>query len=454
MTKPFPRDFVWGTATSAFQIEGAAQEGGRGTSIWDRFCRTPGKVLNGDTGDVACDHVHRMDEDVELLRKLGVSAYRFSVAWPRIFPTGLEERPLEAGLDLYDRLVDKLLAAGITPWVTLYHWDLPQPLEDAGGWPARGTVEHFVRYVDAVSRRLGDRVKHWNTINEPWVVAWLGYHHGVHAPGRQDPAACLAACHHLLLAHGLATQRLRANVPGATIGIVLNSSEVEPASPSAADADAARRSDGRLTRWFADPLYGRGYPEDVVRDFREEGVLPEGPLPWLRAGDLEIIATPTDYLGINYYMRAVARSERVAEDENLPRAIPEPGPEQVTDFGWEIHPETLTRLLVRLERDYAPGALYVTENGAAYHTGPGEDGRVRDERRVAYLRSHVEACAEAVAQGAPLRGYFAWSLMDNFEWAEGYHQRFGLVWVDFETLERTPKDSYRWYQGWIREQRT
>lgn len=453
MAATFPPDFTWGVATSAYQIEGAFDLDGRGESIWDRFSRTPGKVHDGDTGDVACDHYHRFPEDIALMAELGVDAYRLSLSWPRLFPTGKEARPLAAGLDFYDRLIDALLAAGIQPWVTLYHWDLPQALQDAGGWPARATVDAFLRFTDAAARRLGDRVKHWNTINEPWVAAWLGYGWGAHAPGLTDPAAALAAAHHLLLAHGRAVPVIRAHAPGARVGIVLNSTDIEPASPSDADADAVRRDDGTLTRWFTDPLYGRGYPDDVVADFRADGVLPDAPLPFLQPGDLDEIAVKTDFLGVNFYMRGVARSTRIPDADNLPRTIPEPGPDKVTDFGWEIAPQALTRLLLRLQRDYDPGALYVTENGAAYHTGPDDDGRVRDHRRVAYLRDHIAACADAMAAGAPLRGYFAWSLLDNFEWGQGYLQRFGLVWVDFQTQQRIPKDSFAWYRDHIRRVR-
>ncbi|MCK6507313.1 GH1 family beta-glucosidase [Myxococcota bacterium] len=445
----FPPGFAWGVATSALQVEGAAAEDGRGESTWDRFAATPGRVKGGDRPTVACDHYHRFPEDVALMAALGVDAYRFSLSWPRLFPTGGEARPLVAGLDFYDRLVDALLAAGITPWATLHHWDLPQPLQDAGGWPARSTVDAFLRLAEAATRRLGDRVRHWLTVNEPWVVAHLGYGAGVHAPGLTDPRAALAAAHHLLLAHGRAVPLVRAQVPGARVGIVLNATDVEPASPSAADAAAARLGDGHLLRWFADPLYGRGYPDDVCADLRERGLLPAGAPPWLRPGDLDDIATPTDLLGVNYYMRGVARSDRVPEADNLPRTVPLPPPDRCTDLGWEIHPPGLTRLLLRLHRDYAPRSLVVTENGAAYGEGPDGTGRVRDSRRVAYLREHLAACAEALAQGVPLHGYFHWSLLDNFEWAEGFSARFGLVHVDFETGQRRPKDSFHAYRRWI-----
>jgi len=439
-----PRDLVLGVATSSYQIEGATTEDGRGPSIWDTFCRIPGKVKGGDNGDVACDHYHRMEADVDLIASLGLDAYRFSVAWPRIFPTGLDVAPEPRGLDFYDRLVDRLLARGLTPWVTLYHWDLPQGLQDRGGWADRRTVEAFVRYADTVGRRLGDRVKHWITHNEPWCVSMLGHMNGEHAPGHQDWAEALAVSHHVLLSHGLAVPVLRAASPGAQVGITLNFAPAWAASPSAADADAARHFDGFFNRWFLHPVIGRGYPEDMVADYRALGRLPPGPLPWVHPGDLEAIAAPSDFLGVNYYSRAVIRSTAVPEAENEPRTVPEPGPEVKTDIGWEVYPDGLRVLLERLAAD-APGLpLVITENGASYATGPGPDGKVEDIARRDYLRDHLLACTRAMDAGVPLRGYFAWSLMDNFEWAFGYEQRFGIVWVDYATQERVPKASARW----------
>ena len=447
MPKPrtFPPGFTFGVATSSYQIEGAHQADGRGPSIWDTFCRTPGAVAQGDTGDVACDHFHRWSSDIGLMRQLGVSAYRFSVAWPRVFPTGAEPTPHAAGLDFYDRLVDGLLDAGIAPWVTLYHWDLPQGLQDLGGWPDRRLVDHFVRYADAVSRRLGDRVGHWITHNEPWCASILGHADGHHAPGHRDWGEALAAAHHLLLSHGRAVPVIRANAPGAKVGITLNLSPAFPASESEADREAARHFDGTMNRWFLDPCFGRPYPADMVRDYQRMGRLPAGPLPFLREGDIDEIAVDTDFLGVNYYSRAIARSETIAEADNAPRTLEEPGPERQTDMGWEVYPDGLRALLLRVADDYPVDQLVITENGAAWPEGPDADGRVRDTRRQAYLRAHLEACLEAIDGGAPLAGYFAWSLMDNFEWAFGYEKRFGLVHVDFDTLVRTVKDSGRWY---------
>ncbi len=442
--RTFPPDFVLGVATSSYQIEGAATEDGRGPSIWDTFCRTPGKVAHGHHGDVACDHYHRWREDIALMKSLHAQAYRFSVAWPRIFATGLESTPNPKGLDFYSQLVDGLLEAGITPWMTLYHWDLPQGLQDRGGWANREIVEHFLRYTDAVTRRLGDRVKHVITHNEPWCVAMLGHMNGEHAPGHKDWPEALRVVHHVLLSHGAAVPLVRANAPGAQVGITLNLVPGYPASPSAADADATRHFDGFFNRWYLDPLYGRGYPTDMVADYTELGRLPEG-LGFVQEGDLDTIAVPTDFLGINYYSRAILRSDKLPEAENAPRHLPAPPKEACTDIGWEVYPVGLHDLLVRVASDYQPAAIVITENGASYFTGPSDDGAIHDTARLAYLRGHLGACLDAIAADVPLTGYFAWSLMDNFEWAWGYDQRFGLVWVDYETQARTPKDSALWY---------
>ena len=434
----FPENFVWGAATAAYQIEGAANEDGRGESIWDRFSHTPGKVVNGDTGDVACDHYHRWKEDLALLTALNLSAYRFSIAWPRILPTG--RGPVnEAGLAFYDRLVDGLLAAGITPWATLYHWDLPQPLEDAGGWLNRATADAFAEYVDVVSRRLGDRVKNWITLNEPWCSAYLGYWLGIHAPGRTSFADAVRSTHPLLLAHGKATRILRQNVPDGRIGIVLNPFSVYPATDSAADQAAAQRYDGFANRWFLDPLYGRGYPEDMLALYGPELA------PAVAPGDLDLIAAPTDFLGVNYYTPSFVRD--APEQAPLRGGDAPAPPDEQTAMGWAVYPQGFTDLLVRLARDYPTGPLYVTENGAAYPDEPAADGRVADPLRTSYYTRHLAAARAAIEAGAPLQGYFAWSLMDNFEWAFGYTRRFGLVYVDFATQQRTIKDSGRWYAG-------
>ena len=437
----FPSNFVWGAATASYQIEGAWDEDGKGESIWDRFTHTPGHVFEGHTGDVACDHYHRWPQDIELMKALGLRAYRFSIAWPRILPDG-RGRVNQAGLEFYSRLVDGLLAAGITPFVTLYHWDLPQALQDAGGWPARATAEAFVEYAGVVSAALGDRVKNWITHNEPWCVSILSHQIGAHAPGLRDTEAALRAAHHVLLSHGWAVPVIRANSPGAEVGITLNMEWVEAASRSAADARVAGEAEGRFNRWFLDPLYGRHYPADVVAGYA--AALPNG-LDFVLPGDLDAIATPTDFLGLNYYSRRVARDEEAAD--NLPQEILADRPR--TEMGWEEYPEGLYGLLNWLHFGYRPPKIYVTENGASFGNGPDAAGRVADTRRLNYLRDHFSAARQAMNNGVPLAGYFVWSLMDNFEWAEGYRQRFGIVWVDYETQQRIPKDSALWYRDVI-----
>lgn len=442
----FPDNFLWGAATAAYQIEGGWNEDGKGESIWDRFSHTPGNVLNGDTGDVACDHYHRWREDVALMKSLGLRAYRFSISWPRVLPAGRGQAN-QAGVDFYSRLVDELLAADIIPFVTLYHWDLPQMLQDEGGWPARATAEAFVEYADLVSRQLGDRVKHWITHNEPWVVAFIGYEQGRHAPGLQSWPAAVMASHHLLLSHGWAVPVIRGNSAGAEVGITLNYGPAVAASPSAADLHAARHHDGYVNRWFLDPLYGRHYPADIVADYAAMDRLPQGGMAFVQPGDLETIATPTDFIGLNYYTRAVVRDESATD--NLPRTVFVAPESEWTEMGWEVYPEGLLETLGRVYFGYRPAKMYVTENGASYSDGPGKDGRVRDERRITYLREHFAAAHRALQAGIPLAGYFVWSLMDNFEWGWGYSQRFGVVWVDYETQERILKDSARWYRDVI-----
>ncbi|GGM31520.1 beta-glucosidase [Micromonospora sonchi] len=444
----FPDNFLWGAATAAYQIEGAARDDGRGESIWDTFSRTPGKVHAGHTGDVACDHYHRYADDVALMAELGLQAYRFSVSWPRIQPDG--SGPVNPrGLDFYDRLTDALLGRGIDPIITLYHWDLPQTLEDRGGWAARETAEHFATYASAVYARLGDRIGTWTTLNEPWCSAYLGYGSGVHAPGRQDPAAAFAAVHHLLLAHGLATQALRAAGAG-RVGITLNPADVRPADPtSAADAAAVRLVDGLQNRIFLDPLLAGGYPDDI-REHVARMVEPT----FVRDGDEKIIAAPLDLLGINYYAPTyvAGRPDGAGGGGTFPGTegavefLPPVGP--LTDMGWMIEPAGLTRLLERISTDYPGTPLLITENGAAFPDKAATDvtSPLQDSDRIAYLDGHLRAAHDAISRGVDLRGYLVWSLLDNFEWAEGYRKRFGIVHVDYLTQRRTPKSSARWYQ--------
>jgi beta-glucosidase len=436
----FPEDFRWGVSTSAFQIEGAWDEDGRGPSIWDDFTRVPGAIRNGDTADRACDHYHRLDEDLGLLSRLGVDAYRFSIAWPRVVPEG-RGAVNPAGLDFYERLVDGLLARGVEPWATLYHWDLPSALEAAGGWPDRSTVDAFVAYADVVSRRLGDRVKRWITHNEPWCAAFKGYMEGVFAPGRRDWAAATAAAHHILLSHGRALPVLRANAAGARCGLSLVLNAARAASASEADRAALVRHDGLNVRWYMDPLHGRGYPADVLAAL--------GPAaPPVRDGDLEAIAAPTDFLGVNYYFNEVVADDPGSTAPLAWKIVEEDGVER-TGFGWEVHPAGLTDLLVRLHRDWGAGPIAITENGATYPDIVGADGRIDDPARLSYIRRHVAALREARARGVPVEAHFVWSLLDNFEWAEGYDKRFGLFHVDFPTGERRIKASGEWFAGFL-----
>ena len=444
----FPDNFLWGAATAAYQIEGAWDKHGKGESIWDRFTHTPGKIKNNDTGDVANDHYRLWKKDIGLMKKIGLQAYRFSIAWPRILPAG-RGKVNQKGLDFYSKLVDGLLEANIKPFVTLYHWDLPQKLEDEGGWPARSTAEAFVEYTDIVTRSLGDRVKNWITHNEPAVTAWLGYTVGIHAPGLTDLGLGIRASHHILLSHGMAVPVIRSNSQNAEVGIAIDIWWRMAASNSRADLELARRDDGMLVRWFADPLYGYGYPSDQIPNFTKMGGLPNG-LDFMQPGDLEVIAVPTDFIGINYYSRNVYRANTPDNDPQTVFTQPK-SPEYWTDMDWEIYPAGLANVLQRVAFDYQPRKMYVTENGASYSTPPDENGTVPDVHRTNYLRTHFAAAHQAIQAGVPLAGYFVWSLMDNFEWSQGYSQRFGLVWVDFATQKRVPKDSAKWYKGVIRK---
>jgi beta-glucosidase len=446
----FPQGFVWGTATSSFQIEGAAHEDGRGESIWDRFAKTPANIKDGSNGDVACDHYHRWREDIALMKGLHLAAYRFSLAWPRIQPTG-KGPANQRGLDFYSRLVDGLLEAKITPYVTLYHWDLPQTLQDAGGWVNRATAEAFVDYTEIVTRKLGDRVKVWITHNEPWCASLVSYQKGHHAPGMKDWGAALASAHHLLLSHGWAVPVIRKNSPAAEVGITLNMSPFHPASPSAEDADAARHQDGQMNRWFLDPLYRAQYPADMVADYTAIGGLPASSPVFARPGDLRDMAVGTDFLGVNYYNRGIVRSDRVPEETNEPRNVfPAPDSER-TSIGWEVYARGIFEVLMRAHLEYRPAKIFITENGAAYGDAPDAKKRVADTKRVRFLRDHLLQIRHAMAEGVPVAGYFAWSLMDNFEWDHGYTQRFGITWVDYATQERIPKDSAIWYRRVIDE---
>lgn len=438
--KKFPSDFVWGAATASYQIEGAWNEDGKGESIWDRFSHTPGKVQGGDTGDVACDHYHRWESDLQLVKELGLNAYRFSIAWPRILPNGRGQIN-QAGLDFYKRILDRVLELHIEPFVTLYHWDLPQAIQDHGGWSARHNVEAFVEYADVVTRAFGDRVKNWTTFNEPWVIAFVGHLQGRHAPGHSDLHEALAVAHHILLAHGLAVPVIRRNSPGSHVGIVLNLTPKEPASPSFVDRVAATFDDGQNNRFFLDPLTGRGYPQDIVDRFGDT-------MSFVQPGDMDTIATPIDFVGVNYYTRNIVRSTKVSEAENAARTVFPVG--MNTEMDWEVYPQGLYKILGRLYFDYDFPVIYVTENGAAYKDHVGTDGEVSDPSRVAYFQGHLEQVHRAIEAGIPVKGYFAWSLMDNFEWGFGYSKRFGIIHVDYKTQKRTLKSSAKWYRETVK----
>jgi beta-glucosidase len=433
----FPADFRWGVSTSSFQIEGAGHEDGKGESIWDRFCSEPGRIRDGSNGLVACDHYHLFPQDLDMAKAMGVNAYRFSIAWPRILAQG-RGAVNEAGLAFYDRLVDGMLERGLDPWATLYHWDLPQTLQAQGGWISRDTIDAFLEYTDIVTRRLGDRVKHWITHNEPWCSCMMGYWEGVHAPGGRSLADAMQACHHVLLSHGRAIPVIRQNSAGSTVGITLSLHPITAASDSPADAAALKRHDGLRNRWFLDPLFGRGYPADTLALLGEAA-------PEVRPGDLDEIATPTDFLGVNYYF-----PEMVADDPDgthspmRARLVEKEGVER-TGFGWEVSPQGLVDLLTRIQRDYNPPVIQLTENGSTFEDQLAPDGRVHDAERLSYLQRHLGALKQALDAGVPVKGYFAWSLLDNFEWAEGYLRRFGLAYVDYATQQRTLKDSGLWY---------
>jgi len=461
MIRSFPPGFVWGSATASYQIEGAVHEDGRGPSIWDTFSHTPGKTQDGDTGDIACDHYHRMPQDVALMGELGLAAYRFSIAWPRIVPTG-SGAVNQKGIDFYSRLVDELLDNGIAPVATLYHWDLPQPLEDDGGWTNRATAERFAEYASAVGAALGDRVQTFTTLNEPWCSAYLGYAAGVHAPGRTSNADSLAAVHHLNLAHGLAVSALRAVVPDTVqMSVTLNLQNVRGLKDS--DGDAVRHAEGLANRVFLDPMLRGSYPADILDDLRHI-------TDWafIRDGDTELINQPLDALGINYYFPSLI----TAATPELRAQIPAPGDPHATDgpalcpgtdlvltmpqsgpytaMGWPMEPASLTELLTGVHAAYPGIPLMITENGAAFDDVVSADGAVHDANRIEYLNGHLGAVLDAIDAGVDLRGYFVWSLMDNFEWAYGYSKRFGVVRVDYPTGDRVVKDSARWYADVIK----
>jgi beta-glucosidase len=436
----FPPSFLWGASTSSYQIEGAVNEDGRGRSIWDDFAATPGKTYQGETGAIAIDHYHRYAQDIALMANLGITSYRFSVAWPRIVPVG-RGSVNEAGIDFYDRLVDTLLNHNITPTLTLYHWDLPSALYLKGGWLSRDTSYAFADYVEVVFKRLSDRVHLWQTLNEPWCPAFMGYWLGFHAPGHTDFAEAMTVSHYLLLGHGLAVQRMRSlATPAHKLGIVLGLNHVYGVDDSAATMQAILQEDTFMNTWFLDPIFKGKYPGELLQHSSDK-------LP-IEQDDMEIISAPLDFLGTNYYTRALVRGRKRNGQLHVEHIRPVPGA-NYTETGWEIYPHGMLDLLLRIKSDYAPAEIYITENGSAFQDVVDEDGCIHDIQRRDYLRDHLDVCAEAIRQGVPVKGYYAWSAFDNYEWAEGYSKRFGLIYVDYATQRRIVKDSGHWYHDAI-----
>ncbi len=450
-TPVFPTNFFWGVATSAYQIEGATQEDGRGPSIWDTFVTQSGATYKGETGDIAVDHYHSMRQDIALMASLNVNAYRFSLSWSRILPQGVGTVN-ERGLDFYERLVDTLLSYAITPVITLYHWDLPHALHERGGWLNRDTAHAFADYAELAAQRLGDRVAWWITLNEPWCSAYLGYGIGMHAPGLCDMQSAMNSAHHLLLAHGLALPRLHSQIPQARVGIALNLTPVSAADDNEVTLQGVQHADIFHNRWFLDPLFRGVYPQQLFDD------LAVNPPP-IKNGDMTLISTPLDFLGVNYYSRSLIRTKRNVRAngsgsvrEKYEQVAPVPGA-TYTEMAWEIYPRGVQEVLLRVYQDYAPPLLLITENGAAFEDQWDGGAHITDKRRVLYLREHIQMLEEVLKRGVPVRGYFAWSFLDNFEWTDGYSKRFGLVYVDYATQRRIVKDSGHWYASFIAEQR-
>ncbi len=450
MKKGNNKNFLWGVATSSYQIEGSPDKDGKGISVWDTFTHLPGNIKNGDHGDVACDHYNLWKDDVKLLNELGVDAYRFSISWPRILPSGLNSKPNISGIDFYSRLVDELLEIQIDPFVTLNHWDLPQGLEDIGGWPDRAVAEAFVDYADVVTRHLGDRVKNWITHNEPWCISNNGYLSGSFPPGLvNDGSKYFATIHHLLLSHGMSIPAIKENSKNCQVGITLNLCPAYPASSSESDKAASHEFDGKFNRLFLDPLYKGEYPSDIIDGFIETGLISENDLQFIHGDDMDTIRTKTDFLGINYYSRGIIRDNNIPNEKNLPVEIIK-GEE--TEMKWEIYPAGLYDLLKRVNDEYAVNSIYITESGCSFSTGPDKNGIIDDNNRIEYHKEYISELKRAVQDGVPCEGYFAWSLMDNFEWNDGYSQRFGLVWVDYDSQNRLPKNSYWWYKEFIKNE--
>ncbi len=437
----FPKDFLWGTATASYQIEGAVNEDGRGETIWDRFSHTPGKVYENQNGDTACDHYHRYREDIRLMKEVGLKSYRFSIAWARVYPRG-GGKLNTTGIDFYQRLVDELLGNGIIPMITLYHWDLPQSLQDRGGWRQRDTVKYFLDFTGTMFDALCDRVKLWITHNEPWVAAYIGHKTGDHAPGIRDMGTALQVSHHLLLSHTQVVQLFQEHRKAdGQIGITLNIAPAYPDTDSPEDEQAAQYYDGYQNRWFLDPIFKGQYPEDMFELYRQQYQAPR-----IESEDLEDFKkSRIDFLGVNYYMRKILRRPE-RQNELFAEVRPDYRGVQFTEMGWEVYPDGLYTLLTRIQKDYNPPALYITENGIACRDVPSTDGQIQDDERITYLRDHFSAAHKAMQAGVKLKGYQVWSLIDNFEWAHGYSKRFGIVYVDYKTQARTLKKSAHWYR--------
>jgi beta-glucosidase len=441
----FPKDFRWGTATSSYQIEGGGLGYGRGECIWHRFSHTPGKIRNGDTGEVACDHIHRYVDDVKLMADLGINAYRFSISWPRVIPNGTGGVNIQ-GIDFYNRLIDELLAASIEPYITLYHWDLPQALQERGGWENPDSVAWFANYAALMTETYGDRVKKWITHNEPFVVSMVSNLQGRHAPGNQDPVKAYTVAHHVLMSHGAAVPVMRKNISEAQIGITLDQNYSVPRTDSHEDRMAARRFAAHHNDWFLGPVFRGAYPADLVAWLEPKGVFEK-----IYLSDITTARVPIDFLGINYYTRNIVHHENT--DRLLNIGFSKISNAEHTSMGWEVYPNGLLHTLLYLHNAYNPPAIYITENGCAYDDPAPDNGLVHDPKRMGYYQLHLDAVDSAIGLGVPVAGYFAWSLMDNFEWAEGYSKRFGLYHVDFDTLERTPKASARYYKQRILQER-
>jgi len=443
--KDFGKNFNWGVATSSFQIEGSNDVDGKIDSVWDTFTKTPGKIRNGDTAENACNYFKLWKDDFNLLKALGVNSYRFSVSWPRVISENLKTKN-QKGIDYYKRQIDYLLSLDIIPFLTLNHWDIPQNFLDKGGWAKRECIEYFLEYVNILSRELGDFVQNWITHNEPWVISHLGYSQGTHAPGNKSFSDYLKVNHHLLLSHGLAVPIIKENAKDSEVGIVLNLTPAYPASDSPEDKEESILFDQFFNKWYLNPLYGKPYPKKIIKHWQDKGKLGKD-LGFIQSGDNGIISTSTDFLGINYYSRAIIRNASHSNKDYPVKVVPG----EKTKFDWEVFPEGLEKLLLSIHNEYGPKKIYITENGASYDYEKDENNIINDVKRIDYLKSHLMACNNSIIKGVPLKGYFHWSLMDNFEWAEGYYHHFGLVHINFETFERVPKRSFKWYMDFLKD---